>query len=62
MCIRDRKKAVIGPKKGVSQEKPGLDTDLKIPKRERQSSSKFCMADDASVAHNNSTSRNARKK
>ena len=29
--------ATIGPRKGVSQEKPRLDIGLKIPKRERQS-------------------------
>ena len=33
-----KRRAAIGPRKGISQEKPGLDIGLKIPKRERQSS------------------------
>ena len=36
--MRIKKKVVIGPRKGVSQEKPGVDIGLEIPKRERQSS------------------------
>ena len=42
-CLRRHRPKVriknvpIVPRKGVSQEKPGLDIGLKIPKKERQS-------------------------
>lgn len=33
-----KRKAAIGPRRTVRQEKPGIDIGLKIPKRERWSS------------------------
>ena len=33
-----KRRAVIGPRKGVSQEEPGLDIGLEILKRERRGS------------------------
>ena len=43
------KMAAVGSRKGWSQEKPGLEIDLKPPTGRGELVGKFCVADTASV-------------
>ena len=59
---RIKKKAAIGPRKGISQENQDQILNLKSQKGRGRVVGEFCMADTASVVLNNSKSKDERKK
>ena len=60
--IRIKKKAAIGPRRGISQENQHQILNLKSQKGRGRVVGEFCMAHTTSVVLNNSKSKDERKK